>query len=140
MLTRRWRGPRLLLLEVVLGECPAAAIIVEGEQVDVVVQPFRRAALGEIAAPADRDGSIAVDGVRLIAGGPAARLVALALVSLRRDPGANDLATAHDWLIPGVVAVLDALGKQVADGLRIVAPPGVDIAIQPVLHVVLGHG
>src|SRR5260221_5995242 len=107
MLTRRWRGPRLLLLDVVLGECPAAAIIVEGEQVDVVIQAFRRAALGEIAAPADRDGSIAVDGVRLVAGGPAARLVALALVSLRRDPGANDPPPAPPRPLPRGGAGLD---------------------------------
>src|SRR5260221_1165384 len=133
MLTRRWRGPRIVRLDGVLGECQAAAIIVEGEQVDVVIQAFRRAALGEIAAPAVRDGSIAVDGVRLVAGSPAARLVALALVSLRRDPGANDLATAHARLIPGAAPVLAALREQLAGGHLIVPTPGAHIATQPCL-------
>src|SRR5688500_19186614 len=89
-----------------------------------------------IAAPADRDGPVTLDGVRLVVRLPGRRLVWLL------EPAGDDCVAAgerHFVAVPRAVAVHGVIGEERLDRPALLGAPRLDVSVKPGLDVVSGH-
>src|SRR5581483_2216251 len=129
-------------LDVPLGELAAAAVVPEPHHEAVVEDPLHGpAGAREVGARAGGHRDVAVDRDRRVRGLVGALRIArrgirvVALAEPRLDHG----LPAADRLVVRVVPVLDALGEQGGDPLRVVGPPRLDVVVEPASHVSSFH-
>ena len=124
-------------LHVVLAKLGAPAIGAEPKEVGVVERPLRLVARGPVSAPANRDGAVTIDRIRLVASLPRVGLVGVV------QPAADDgVPTAAGGLrvVDRALAVDGVLAEEIADQLGLVRSPGRKVSVQPGLDVCVGHG